>query len=133
MRYQEEFGRPIANHGITLVPGDCVYVDLNADGEINSNDATRDIGYTDMPEYTAGLNTGFSWKNFDFSMQWTGAWNVDRMLDEFRRPLGDTNEKDCCFISMIQRGVHRLIHSLLNSRVLLACMLPIIMQGLTCI
>ena len=21
MRYQEEFGRPIANHGITLVPG----------------------------------------------------------------------------------------------------------------
>ena len=93
MRYQEEFGRPIANHGITLVPGDCVYVDLNADGEINSNDATRDIGYTDMPEYTAGLNTGFSWKNFDFSMQWTGAWNVDRMLDEFRRPLGDTNEK----------------------------------------
>ena len=93
MRYQEEFGRPIANHGITLVPGDCVYVDLNANGEINSNDATRDIGYTDMPEYTAGLNTGFSWKNFDFSMQWTGAWNVDRMLDEFRRPLGDTNEK----------------------------------------
>ena len=93
MRYQEEFGRPIANHGITLVPGDCVYVDLNADGEINSNDATRDIGYTDMPEYTAGLNTGFSWKNFDFSMQWTGALNVDRMLDEFRRPLGDTNEK----------------------------------------
>ena len=93
MRYQEEFGRPIANHGITLVPGDCVYVDLNADGEINSNDATRDIGYTDMPEYTAGLDTGFSWKNFDFSMQWTGAWNVDRMLDEFRRPLGDTNEK----------------------------------------
>ena len=93
MRYQEEFGRPIADHGITLVPGDCVYVDLNADGEINSNDATRDIGYTDMPEYTAGLNTGFTWKNFDFSMQWTGAWNVDRMLSEFRRPLGDTNEK----------------------------------------
>ena len=29
MRYQEEFGRPIADHGITLVPGDCVYVDLN--------------------------------------------------------------------------------------------------------
>ncbi len=92
-RYQQEFGRPIASHGITLVPGDCVYVDLNGDGEINSNDATRDIGFTDAPEYTAGLNVGFSWKNFDFSMQWTGAWNVDRMLSEFRRPLGDTNDK----------------------------------------
>lgn len=93
LRYQEEFGRPIADHGITLAPGDCVYVDLNGDGTLDGNDATRDLGFTDVPEYTAGLNLGFSWKNFDFSMQWTGAWNVDRMLSEFRRPLGDTDEK----------------------------------------
>lgn len=92
-RYQEQFGTPIADHGITLSPGDCIYLDLNRDGKLDGNDATRNIGYTDVPEYTAGLNTGFSWKNFDFSMQWTGAWNVDRMLSEFRRPLGDTNEK----------------------------------------
>ena len=93
VRYQEEYGRPIADHGITLAPGDCVYVDLNGDGKLDGNDATRNIGYTDVPEYTAGLNAGFSWKNFDFSMQWTGGWNVDRMLSEFRRPLGDTNNK----------------------------------------
>lgn len=93
LRYQNEFGRPIADHGITLVPGDCVYMDLNNDGKLNGDDATRNMGFTDTPEYTAGLNLGFSWKNFDFSMQWTGAWNVDRMLSEFRRPLGDTNNK----------------------------------------
>lgn len=93
MRYQEEFGRSIADHGITLAPGDCVYMDLNGDGKLDGNDATREMGYTDIPEYTAGLNAGFSWKNFDFSMQWTGGWNVDRMLSEFRRPLGDTNNK----------------------------------------
>lgn len=92
-RYQAEYGRPIANHGITLAPGDAVYVDLNGDGVLNGNDATRDIGYTDMPEYTAGLNLGFSYKNFDLSMQLTGAWNVDRMLSEFRQPLGDTQNK----------------------------------------
>lgn len=92
-RYLEQYGMSIADHGITLSPGDCVYVDLNRDGKLDGNDATRNIGYTDVPEYTAGLNAGFSWKNFDFSMQWTGAWNVDRMLSEFRRPLGDTNEK----------------------------------------
>ena len=79
--------------GMTLAPGDAVFVDLNGDGVLNGDDATRDIGFTDIPEYTAGLNLGFSWKNFDFSMQWTGAWNVDRMLSEFRRPLGDTNSK----------------------------------------
>lgn len=93
VRYQEEFGIPISDHGITLQPGDAVYVDLNKDGKLDGNDATRDIGFTDLPEYTAGLNLGFSWKNFDFSMQWTGAWNVDRMLSEFRQPLGDTQNK----------------------------------------
>lgn len=92
-RYQEEFKRPIADHGITLSPGDAIYHDLNADGKLDGNDATRDIGYTDVPEWTAGLNAGFKWGDFDFSMQWTGAWNVDRMLSEFRRPLGDTNTK----------------------------------------
>ena len=93
LRYQEEFGIPISDHGSTLQPGDAVYVDLNKDGKLDGNDATRDIGFTDLPEYTAGLNLGFSWKNFDFSMQWTGAWNVDRMLSEFRQPLGDTQNK----------------------------------------
>ena len=93
LRYQEEFGIPISDHGITLQPGDAVYVDLNKDGKLDGNDATRDIGFTDLPEYTAGLNLGFSWKNFDFSMQGTGAWNVDRMLSEFRQPLGDTQNK----------------------------------------
>ena len=93
LRYQEEFGIPISDHGITLQPGDAVYVDLNKDGKLDGNYATRDIGFTDLPEYTAGLNLGFSWKNFDFSMQWTGAWNVDRMLSEFRQPLGDTQNK----------------------------------------
>lgn len=92
-RYAEQFGMPIADHGITLHPGDAVYVDLNKDGKLDGNDSTRDMGFTDVPEYTAGLNVGFNWKNFDFSMQWTGAWNVDRMLSEFRQPLGDTYNK----------------------------------------
>lgn len=92
-RYQKEFGRPIANHGLSLSPGDCVYVDLNADGTINGDDMSRDLSYVDSPEYTAGLNLGFSWKSFDFTMLWTGAWNVDRMLSEFRQPLGDTQNK----------------------------------------
>lgn len=30
----------------------------------------------------------------EVSTQWTGAWNVSRMLDEtFRQPLGDTGQK----------------------------------------
>ena len=92
-RYQEEFGRPIADHGLSLQPGDAVFADLNSDGVIDGDDASRDLGYVDTPEYTAGLNLGFSWKGWDFTAQFTGAWNVARMLSEFRQPLGDTQNK----------------------------------------
>lgn len=92
-RYKLQFGRDIAEHSVSLAPGDCVYVDLNGDGVINGDDVTA-IGYTDVPEYVAGLNAGFSWKGFDFSMQFTGAWNASRMLSEtLREPMGDTNSK----------------------------------------
>ena len=70
-----------------------MYVDLNGAGIINGGDMSRDLSFVDSPEYTAGLSLGFSWKNFDFTMLWTGAWNVDRMLSEFRQPLGDTQNK----------------------------------------
>lgn len=30
---------------------------------------SRDYGYTDDPEYVAGLNLGFKWKDLSLSMQ----------------------------------------------------------------
>ncbi len=93
-RYYSQYGRHIADHSGGLLPGDCVYVDLNGDGVIDANDASYSLGHTDDPEYIIGLNLGFSWKNIEVSTQWTGAWNVSRMLDEtFRQPLGDTGNK----------------------------------------
>ncbi|MCM1503723.1 MAG: TonB-dependent receptor [Muribaculum sp.] len=92
-RYRAEYGQDIADHGSTLYPGDAVYVDLNGDGTIDGDDASRDLAYTDAPEWTAGLNLGFQWKGFDVTLQFTGAWNVDRALSEFRQPLGDTTNK----------------------------------------
>jgi len=50
---------PLLIMAITLIPGDAVYVDLNNDGKLDGNDATRDLGYTDVPEYTADLVLGF--------------------------------------------------------------------------
>lgn len=92
--YRAQYGEGIPDHGITLENGDAVYVDLNGDGVIDSNDQSYELGYTDDPEYVAGLNLGFRWKNWELSMQWTAAWNVSRMLDEtFRQPLGDTGNK----------------------------------------
>jgi TonB-linked SusC/RagA family outer membrane protein len=92
-RYKAQYGHDIAEHAGGLLPGDVVYVDLNNDGVINADDVCAQ-GYTNNPEYVSGLTLGFSWKNFDFSMQWLGAWNVSRLLDEgFKDPMGDTQLK----------------------------------------
>jgi len=55
--------------------GDYKYVDINGDGEINSDD--RDVigdGYADL---VYGFNLGVSYKNFDFTMNGHGVMGVD--------------------------------------------------------
>lgn len=68
-------------------PGDILFKDLNNDGVIDGDDKTY-FGYGENPEYIFGLNVGLEYKGFDFSMNWTGATNVSRLLDEdFTRPF----------------------------------------------
>ncbi len=86
--YEQTFGTAFPDHGVTLQPGDAVYVDLNEDGVIDTEDMTRNLGFTDDPQYMIGVNMGFSWKNLSVAMQWTGAWNVSRYLDHvFKQPF----------------------------------------------
>jgi TonB-linked SusC/RagA family outer membrane protein len=46
-------------------PGDIRFVDINEDGEINSDDRTN-LG-NPIPDITMGLNLGFNYKKFDFT------------------------------------------------------------------
>ena len=99
--YKEVFGEDFPTQLLTnektdnMRNGDCVYVDLNHDGVITDDDMSRDFGYTDDPEYMAGLNLGFSWKNFEVSTQWTAAWNVTRSISNiFRQPFTDRDGTD---------------------------------------
>ena len=65
---------------------------MNGDGVIDSKDSAYGLSnsYTDDPEYTLGVNLGFSYKNWSFSMQWTSAWNTTRLLsDIFVKPFTD--------------------------------------------
>ena len=64
---------------ITVAPGDAMFKDLNGDKIIDSSDQAIS-GFSNRPEYTFGLNSGFDYKDFSFSMQWTGATNVDKLL-----------------------------------------------------
>ena len=87
--YESTFNRPFPSYeGVTIQNGDVVFLDLNGDRVIDSNDMSYGYGYTDDPEYMAGINLGFSWKNWEVNTQWTAAWNVSRMIsDVFRQPF----------------------------------------------
>ena len=92
-RYKDEYGIDIADHGIALKPGDCVYVDENKDGVIDDDDVIPQ-GYTWAPEYYGGVTLGAQYHNFSISLLWNYAWNVSRNLAEsMRMPLGGTNTR----------------------------------------
>ncbi len=58
-------------------PGDIAFVDVNGDGNINDADKTN-IGNPN-PDFTFGFNTSLTYKNFDFSMLFTGSKGNDIM------------------------------------------------------
>ncbi|MCI2180754.1 MAG: TonB-dependent receptor [Prevotella sp.] len=95
--YQKEFGEPFPTQFISdLRPGDAVYVDLNHDGKIDSDDASRGLSKnTDDPHFILGFNTGFTWKDLSVSARWTGAFGVSRMLGgTFMRPFHSNVDND---------------------------------------
>ena len=94
--YQQEFGQPFPQQLVSnLKPGDCVFVDLDGNGIIDPNDQSRDYGYTDDPQYIAGLNLAAYYKNFSVSAQFTAAWDVSRVLgDVFMRPFHNRNTEN---------------------------------------
>lgn len=89
-RYREKFGQDIPQQLVSnLMNGDAVYVDLDGDGVITEEYDQMYMGYTDNPEFTFALNFSLQYKNFDFSMLWSGAANVSRNLDGvYRQPFG---------------------------------------------
>ena len=93
--YEQTFHRPYPDQGIAMQNGDAVFMDLNGDRLIDNNDMSYDYGYTDDPEYMVGVNLGFVYKNWEVNTQWTGSWNVTRMVsDVFRRPFRSASENE---------------------------------------
>lgn len=89
-RYKRDFGQDLPAQLVSkLLDGDAVFVDLDGDGLITEEYDQLHMGYTDNPEYTFSLNFSLQYKNFDFSMLWTGATHVSRNLDGiYRQPFG---------------------------------------------
>lgn len=92
--YMNDFGQALPTQLVTdLRNGDAVYVDIDGDGSITEEYDQMYMGFTDNPEYTFSLNMSFSYKNFDFSMLWSGAEHVSRNLEGvYRQPFGEQNK-----------------------------------------
>lgn len=85
-----EDGIPDHGAGFSPKPGDVKYKDLNGDHKIDVNDKSA-IGYPTYPLLNGNLQAGFSWKGFDFSMTWAGAFKTSRLVSSiYRTPFGQT-------------------------------------------
>ncbi|HVG42196.1 MAG TPA: hypothetical protein VM888_11350, partial [Chitinophagaceae bacterium] len=67
----------------TVKPGDVKYADLSGpagkpDGKIDTYDRTQ-IGKSNIPEITYGLQANLNFKGFEFNMFWQGASNYNVM------------------------------------------------------
>lgn len=66
-----------------LYYGDYIYADTNGDGIFGNMFDRTLTGSSNMPRYNFGLITNLAWRQFDFSMVWSGAagmeyyWNQD--------------------------------------------------------
>lgn len=62
----------------TAQPGDFIWDDYNHDGVIDYASDRHDIGDPN-PDWTLGINLGFSYKGFDFSAAGSGAFGMQAM------------------------------------------------------
>ena len=72
---EEEILESPSQFGVPLYPGDIKYMDINGDGQIDSNDRYP-IGFGNVPEMFYSVKLGFTYKNFDLSALFQGAANV---------------------------------------------------------
>lgn len=65
--------------GVTPIPGDLKFKDLNGDGVITSDDRTA-IGYSNTPEYIYSFSPRFAYKGFSLSVLFQGVAHVSSNL-----------------------------------------------------
>ncbi len=90
---------PIPKFGNRVKPGDIKYIDINGDGVLDAYDVVP-IGNPDIPEIVYGFGTSIGYKNFDFSLFFQGADNMDFMLGgvgfyPFLESLGRSTILEC--------------------------------------
>ena len=78
-----------AKYGTNSNPGDLIFVDMNNDGQITSDDRTK-IGKP-TPDWTFGLNFDAEWKGFDLNVFFQGVSGADIFDATWRQDIASGN------------------------------------------
>ena len=78
-----------AKYGTSANPGDLIFVDMNGDGKITSDDRTK-LGKP-TPDWTFGLNFDAEWKGFDFNVFFQGVSGADIFDATWRQDIASGN------------------------------------------
>ena len=78
-----------AKYNTTANPGDLIFVDMNGDGQITSDDRTK-IGKP-TPDWTFGLNFDAEWKGFDLNLFFQGVSGADIFDATWRQDIASGN------------------------------------------
>ena len=97
LQNQKEADEYNAKYGATAEPGDVRFVDLNNNNTIDDGDKTM-IG-KGTPDWTFGINLTAAYKNWDFSMLFSGAIGQE-ILDVTRRT-------DCRYVNLPEEFMNR--------------------------
>ncbi|MBQ8520631.1 MAG: TonB-dependent receptor, partial [Bacteroides sp.] len=97
LQNQSEADAYNAKYGATAEPGDVRFVDLNNNNAIDEGDKTM-IG-KGTPDWTFGINLTAGYKNWDFSMLFSGAIGQE-ILDVTRRT-------DCRYVNLPEEFINR--------------------------
>jgi hypothetical protein len=71
---------PTENNDLQKLPGYYDLLDFNADGIIKSSEDTPPIGYSEVPQNTASLSLGASYKGLNVMIQFYGVNNANRFV-----------------------------------------------------
>jgi len=71
---------PTETNDLQKLPGYYDLIDFNADGIIKNSDDRAPIGYSQVPQNTANLSIGTTYKGFSFMLQFYGVNNCSRQI-----------------------------------------------------
>lgn len=80
---------PTENNDLQKLPGYYDLIDFNADGVIKANEDAAPVGYSTVPQNTANLSLGASYRGLSIMVQFFGANNANRHIafDNFRNNI----------------------------------------------